>query len=234
VPAEAVIFDLDGVIVDSEQVWAEVRERFVREQGGHWRDEATQEMMGMSSIEWSSYMAEELRVRLPAQEISDRVAEQVRDVYRRKLPLIPGAVEAVRRVGAIWRLGLASSANRPLIELVLELAGLATLFEITVASEEVARGKPAPDVYLEATSRLRVEPRDAAAIEDSTSGLLAARRAGLAVIAIPNRSFPPTQEALAAADRVLGSLDELGRDAVEAALSEARRRLEASAASRGG
>jgi len=232
VPAEAVIFDLDGVIVDSEQVWAEVRERFVRKQGGRWSNDATREMMGMSSTEWSAYMADELGVPLPAREISDRVIEQVGDVYRQSLPLIPGATDAVRRLGAAWRLGLASSANRPLIDLVLELAGLSDLFEITISSEEVARGKPAPDVYVEATARLGIEPSHAAAIEDSTSGLLAARRARLAVIAIPNRSFPPTREALDAADRVLASLDELDREAVTDAFAQARRRLADAAAGR--
>jgi HAD superfamily hydrolase (TIGR01509 family) len=227
-----VIFDLDGVLIDSEEVWAEVRERFVREHDGSWRDQAQREMMGMSSTEWSRYMAEELGVPLPAEEISDRVVKSVGEVYRSKLPLIPGAGEAVRRLGAGWRLGLASSANRPLIDLVLERARLAPLFEITISSEEVARGKPAPDVYLEATARLGVEPSQAAAIEDSTSGLLAARRAGLAVIAIPNRAFPPAREALDAADRVLASLDELDREAVEGAFAQARQRLAASGPSR--
>jgi HAD superfamily hydrolase (TIGR01509 family) len=224
VAAEAVIFDLDGVLVDSEQVWAEVRQRFVREHGGRWDDRATREMMGMSSTEWSSYMANELEVPLPAAEISGRVVEQVCDVYRRSLPLIPGAVDAVRRIGAIWRLGLASSANRPLIDLVLELTGLAPLFEATISSEEVARGKPAPDVYLEATARLRVEPANAAAVEDSTNGLLAAHRAGLGVIAIPNRAFPPAPEGLDAADVVLTSLERLNREAVETSVNRARRR----------
>jgi HAD superfamily hydrolase (TIGR01509 family) len=227
VAAEAVIFDLDGVLIDSEEVWGQVRERFVRERGGRWRSEAQREMMGMSSTEWSRYMAEELGVPLPPPQISDAVVGRVGALYRGNLPLIPGAVEAVRRIAAVWPLGLASSANRPLIDLVLEIGGLAPLFEVTISSEEVARGKPAPDVYLEATARLGVEPGRAAAIEDSTNGLVAARRAGLAVIAIPNASFPPEQQALDAADRVLESLDELDRDAVEAAV-EAGRRADAS------
>jgi HAD superfamily hydrolase (TIGR01509 family) len=230
---DAAIFDLDGVLIDSEQVWADVRERFTRAQGGRWHDGATREMMGMSSTEWSRYIATELGVPMPAEQISHAVVERVAEVYRHSLPLLPGAVEAVRRIGAIWPLGLASSANRSLIDLVLELAGLASQFRVTISSEEVLRGKPAPDVYLEAAARLGVAPANAVAVEDSTNGLFAARRAGLGVIAIPNRSFPPAQEALDAADRILSSLDELDREAVEAAARSCRRRKHAPAAPTG-
>jgi HAD superfamily hydrolase (TIGR01509 family) len=205
-------------------VWAQVRERFVREQGGRWREEAAREMMGMSSTEWSRYMAQELGVRLEPEEISRRVVERVGEVYRDDLPVVPGAAEAVRRLAEAWPLGLASSANRPLIDLVLQLTELAPLFGVTISSEEVPRGKPAPDVYLEAAGRLGVDPSRAAAVEDSTNGLLAARRAGLGVIAIPNRAFAPDAHALDAADRVLASLDELDTGAVEEVVSEAERR----------
>jgi HAD superfamily hydrolase (TIGR01509 family) len=224
VAAEAVIFDLDGVLIDSEGVWAQVRERFVREHGGRWRDEAAREMMGMSSTEWSRYMAEELGVSLEPQEISRQVVERVGEVYREDLPLVPGAAEAVRRLAEGWPLGLASSANRPLIDLVLQLTELAPLFRVTISSEEVPRGKPAPDVYLEAAARLGVDPSHAAAVEDSTNGLLAARRAGLGVIAIPNRAFAPDAQALDATDRVLASLDELDTAVVDEVVSEAERR----------
>jgi HAD superfamily hydrolase (TIGR01509 family) len=224
VAPEAVIFDLDGVLVDSEEVWAKVREEFVREHGGRWHENAHREMMGMSSKEWSRYMADELGVSLSPQEISDQVVERVCEVYRRDLPLIPGAVDAVRRVGAVWRLGLASSANRPLINFVLELAGLEPLFAVTISSEEVPRGKPAPDVYLEALVRLGADPSRAAAVEDSGSGMLAAREAGLGVIAIPNRDFPPDQDALEAADSVLHSIAELTPQVVEAVVAQAQER----------
>jgi HAD superfamily hydrolase (TIGR01509 family) len=215
-----VIFDLDGVLIDSEEVWAKVREEFTRERGGRWTEQATRAMMGMSSTEWSRYMAEELAVPLPPEEISTLVAERVAEIYRRELPLIPGAVEAVRRVGAAWPLGVASSANRPLIELVLEVADLTSVFRAVVSSEEVPRGKPAPDVYLEAASRLEVEPGHAAAVEDSTNGLFAARAAGMAVVAVPNRAFPPAPEALEAAGRVLESLDELTPELIEEVVAD--------------
>ena len=216
---EAVIFDLDGVLVDSEQVWDEVRERLARELGGRWHPGAQRDMMGMSSIEWSRYMSDELGVPLSPEEVSADVVRRVEERYRRELPLLPGAAEAVRRIADRWPLGLASSSNRPIIDLVLELAGIEELFDVTVSSEEVDRGKPAPDVYLEAATRLGVEPRRGAAIEDSTNGLLAARAAGLGVVAIPNRAFPPDPEALEVADVTLDSLDGVSPDAIEDAVS---------------
>jgi HAD superfamily hydrolase (TIGR01509 family) len=216
---EAVIFDLDGVLVDSEQVWDRVREEFARERGGRWHPHAQRDMMGMSSNEWSRYMSAELGVPLPPEEISEDVARLVGEEYRSELPLIPGAVEAVSRIAERWPLGLASSSNRSIIDLALECAGIADRFAVTVSSEEVGRGKPAPDVYLEAAARLGVEPSRTVAIEDSTNGLLAARAAGLGVVAIPNRTFPPADHALDAADVVLGSLEELEPASIEAAVS---------------
>ncbi len=211
----AVIFDLDGVLLDSEPVWNEARETLTRDSGGRWSPEAVRDMMGMSSPEWSRYMHDELGVPLAPEEISRDVVARVRERYGAGLPLIEGAVDAVRALAAHWPLGLASSANREIIDLALGLSGLAALFATSVSSEEVAAGKPAPDVYLEAASRLAVSPAAAAAVEDSTNGLLSARAAGMAVIAVPNRDYPPAPEALAAADLVLGSLRELTPAAVE-------------------
>ena len=206
---EAVVFDLDGVLLDSEQVWDEVREQLVKERGGRWRDQAHTEMMGMSSVEWSRYMHDELGVSDPPEEISKEVVRRLAEVYRERLPLIEGAVEAVERLAARWPLGLASSSNRELIDLVLELSGLARFFQVTVSSEEVQHGKPAPDVYLEAARGLGVPPENCAAVEDSRNGIRAAKAAGMRVIAIPNPHFPPGEEALALADVTLGSLAEL-------------------------
>ena len=216
---EAVVFDLDGLLLDSEQVWDEVREALVRERGGRWHERAQADMMGMSSGEWSRYMHEELGVPDPPEEINRLVVERMLERYREQLPLIDGAVGAVRRLAERWPLGLASSSNRPVIDTALELMGVADLFRTTVSSEEVGRGKPAPDVYLEAARRLGVRPQDVAAIEDSASGIRSAKAAGMRVIAIPNPHFPPPDDVLAQADVVLGSLDELTADAVESASS---------------
>ena len=215
----AVIFDLDGLLLDSESAWDGGRRALVAEHGLPWPDGATEAMLGMSSTEWSRYVHETLRVPLEPAAISDRVVAHVLETYGERLPLLPGAENAVERLAARWPLGLASSSNRPLIDLVLDVSGLARFFRATVSSEEVAHGKPAPDVFLAAARRLGVEPATAAGIEDSNNGILAARAAGLRVIAIPNHEFPPGEEALAAADVVLGSLDELAPSAFESASS---------------
>lgn len=211
---DAVIFDMDGLLIDSEEVWDAVREELARERGGNWSDRAQRDMMGMSSNEWSRYMHDVVGLSESPEEINDEVVRRMADRYRASLPLVPGAVDAVTRIAA-WRpLGLASSSNRPLIDLVLELAGITGQFRVTVSSEEVGRGKPAPDVYLEAASRLGVAPGRAAAVEDSHSGIRAAKAAGMRVVAIPNPTYPPGDEALAEADVVLTSLAELAPEAI--------------------
>ncbi len=213
----AVIFDLDGVLVDSEAVWDEVRMQFTEENGGRWHADAQREMMGMSSVEWSTYVRDRLGVDMEPQEISTAVADRVAERYRERLPLLPGAVEAVKSLSAEWPLGLASSSNRHVIDLVLELAGIAANFQVSVSSEEVGAGKPAPDVYLEAAKRLGAEPARCAAIEDSSNGLRSARAAGMTVIAVPNRDFPPDPAALELADAALESLEQLTPDRIRAA-----------------
>jgi HAD superfamily hydrolase (TIGR01509 family) len=220
----AVVFDLDGVLIDSEAVWNDARRELVERSGGTWRDDAQRAMMGMSSVEWSRYMSEELEVPMSSEDISDAVVESLERRYREELPLIPGAREAVVRLAARWRLGLASSANRPVIELALREAELTECFAAAISSEEVARGKPAPDVYLEAARKLDTDPAACVAVEDSTNGLRSAAAAGMGVIAIPNPEFPPEGDALALADVRLGSIRELGPEAVERSLAGPVRR----------
>lgn len=219
----AVVFDLDGVLVDSESIWDAARREVVSRNGGRWQGDATQAMMGMSSPEWSRYLHDQLGVPLEPEQINDLVVAALLDQYRRRLPLLPGAVATVRRLADCWPLGLASSANRPVIEAVLERAGIADCFAVTVSGEEVAAGKPAPDVYLAATRRLGVDPTDAAAVEDSTNGLRAAAAAGMVVIASPNRAYPPEPDAVALAALVVASLNELTPDAIESAAQQARK-----------
>jgi HAD superfamily hydrolase (TIGR01509 family) len=206
---EAVVFDLDGVLLQSEEVWDAVRERYVREAGGRYDDEVQRAMMGMSAPEWSRYLHEEAGVWEDPEDINRDVVERMLEAYRRELPLLPGAVEAVRRTAESFPLALASSSNREVFEAVLDLAGIADCFSATVSSEEVARGKPAPDVYLEAARRLGVEPERCAAVEDSHAGIRSAKSAGMRVVAIPNASYPPDDEALALADATVRSLDDL-------------------------
>jgi HAD superfamily hydrolase (TIGR01509 family) len=217
----AVVFDLDGVLVDSEAAWDAARRELVRERGGTWKDSATRDMLGMSSLEWSRYVAEELGVDLPPEEISLQVVGHLLAVYRERLPLLPGAWEPVERLAGRWPLGLASSSNPEVIRVVLSESGLQRYFTAWVSSEEVGLGKPAPDVYLEAARRLGVRPADCVAIEDSENGIRSAHAAGMRLIAIPNRDFPPPDDVLALADRVAEALDELTPELVEALAPEA-------------
>ncbi|HEX6762392.1 MAG TPA: HAD family phosphatase [Gaiellaceae bacterium] len=212
---DAVVFDLDGVLVDSEQIWDDVRVELVRDAGLPFPPEATRAMMGMSSPEWSRYLVEQVGLPGTPEEANAAVVERMLERYAGGPPLLPGSVEAVRRMGDRWPLAIASSSNRELIDVVLDAAGLARFVQVSVSSEEVARGKPAPDVYLEATRRLGVEPAHAAAVEDSHNGIRSAKAAGLRVVAIPNLHFPPDAESLALADVVLRSIGELTVDVVD-------------------
>ena len=206
---DAVVFDLDGVLIQSEEVWDAVRERYVRGRGGRYDAKVQRAMMGMSAPEWSRYLHEEVGVPDRPDAINREVVARMLEAYRRELPLIAGAERAVRRAAEAFPLGLASSSNREVFEAVLELAGLTECFAATVSSEEVARGKPAPDVYLEAARRLGVAPGRCVAVEDSHAGLRSAKSAGMRVVALPNAGYPPDEEALALADAVVGALDEL-------------------------
>ena len=214
---EAVVFDMDGVMIQSEEIWDEVREEYVRERGGRYDDEVQRAMMGMSSVEWSQYLHDVAGVPDEPEAINDEVLRRMLERYREHVPLIEGAVGAVRRLAARYPLGLASSSNRALIDAVLLLAGLTEFFTATVSSEEVAHGKPAPDVYLEAARRLGIDSHRCAAVEDSHGGIRSAKAAGMRVIVLPNPSYPPDEDALALADVTIRSLVELTPELVDAA-----------------
>jgi len=212
---EAVVFDLDGVLIDSEHVWDEVRQQLAEERGGRWSESASRDMMGMSSPEWSRYMRDEVGLGDEPAEISAEVVRRLESRYRVELPLITGAKQAVERIAARWPLALASSSNRELIDLALQASGLGRWFAATVSSEEVARGKPAPDVFLEAARRLGVEPAYCGAVEDSENGIRAAKAAGMHTVAIPNPQYRPAEDALEQADVVLATIEDLAPDAFE-------------------
>jgi HAD superfamily hydrolase (TIGR01509 family) len=220
----AVVFDLDGVLIDSERCWDVARQAVVGAHGGHWQPQATRDMQGMSAPEWSRYLHERLGVELEPDEVNTAVVGRLRTEYREHLPLLPGAVEAVRAAASRWPLAVASSSNRELIELVLDESGLADAFAVVVSSEEVARGKPAPDVYLAAVQALGAAPPECVAVEDSTNGLRAAAAAGLVVVAVPNADFAPEPDALALAAVVTDSIAKLTPEVIERAARTASRR----------
>jgi HAD superfamily hydrolase (TIGR01509 family) len=222
---EAAIFDLDGVLMDSEPLWDRARRAVVAEHGGRWQAGATEAMQGMSSVEWAGYLQQALGVKASRDEIAGSVVDRLLQSYDEGLPLLPGAREAVARLAERWPLGLASSSNRAVIERVLGQAGLAGMFQVTVSSEEVARGKPAPDVYLEAARRLGAAPSHCCAIEDSANGIRSAVGAGMIVVAIPNQHFPPPPDVVARASLVLSGLDHLNADALSRADDRSHRAI---------
>ncbi|MEV6619470.1 HAD family phosphatase [Amycolatopsis sp. NPDC051106] len=204
---DAVIFDLDGVLVDSERIWDEVRRAVVAEHGGTWLPEATRAQQGMSTPEWARYLVEELGARLSPPEIATLVVKRMAARYAEEPPLIPGAVDVVRQVSARWPVAIASSSPVILIKGFLDVTGLPV--GAAVSSEQVGAGKPAPDVYLRAAELLGVAPGDCAAVEDTTNGLRSALAAGMAVYAVPNPHFPPDPEVLKQATAVVEKITDL-------------------------
>jgi len=214
-PVEAVIFDMDGVIVESEGLWDTAREALVKETGGRWGAGAQEAMMGMASHEWSVYVRDELQVPMSAEDISRDVVARLEALYREDLPLIEGAAEAVRAAADVWPVAIASSSNRELIDLIAELAGIADVLTTTVSSEEAGRGKPAPDVFLMAAEQLGADPANCVVIEDSSNGIRAGVAAGMKVIATPNKDFPPAQDALDLATLVLDRVADVTNQTIE-------------------
>ncbi|WP_116043123.1 HAD family hydrolase [Amycolatopsis palatopharyngis] len=206
---DAVIFDLDGVLVDSERTWDEVRRAVVAEQGGQWREEATRALQGMSTPEWARYLVTELGLPLPPEEVAELVVNRMAQRYEQGPPVLPGAEQAVRAVGELCPVAIASSSPPVLITAFLEATDLTGLVRVALSSEQVAAGKPAPDVYLEAAAQLGVNARSCIAVEDSTNGLRSALAAGMTVIGVPNPHFPPDPDVLAEVHTVLDDLAEL-------------------------
>lgn len=198
-----VVFDMDGVIVDSEHLWEESWTASCARRGVAWSARDTSSVQGMSAPEWAGYVAGKLGDAALADTVRDEcVGHVVKAVHDGQAPLLDGARELVVKTAALTPIAMASSAARPVIDAVLDRSALAARFGATVSSEEVARGKPSPDVYTEAANRVHIEPSNGIAVEDSSNGIRAAHAAGLHVVAIPNRSYPPVADALALAGHV--------------------------------
>ncbi|MEU7612392.1 HAD family phosphatase [Micromonospora sp. NPDC049204] len=212
---DAVVFDLDGVIVDSEPVWEEVRRAYVATHGGTWQPDTQRRLMGMSTGEWAHYLSGELGVGRTAEQVAVEVVEEMTRRYRDHVPLIAGADQVVRRLAARWPLGLASSSPTRLIEAALAATGLTDAFGATLSTEQTERGKPAPDVYLSVAERLGVDPARCVAVEDSSNGVRSAAAAGMRVVAVPHGSYPLDPDAARLAVVTLGAIGELTPELVE-------------------
>lgn len=219
---EAVIFDLDGLLVDSEPVWDDVRRAMADEVGTTWTSDDHKAIMGVSTREWADYMIDRLELDRPPQEVTDEVVARMIAMYRSGVPYLPGAVEAVDLAASHFRTALASGSHPALIEVVTADTPMRNKFQVIVAADEVGVGKPAPDVYLATADRLGVRPEACVCVEDSGNGVLSGVRAGMKVIAVPDPRFPPRADVLDQADVVLESLSELSLDLLES-LGEGRR-----------
>ena len=212
---QAVVFDMDGLLVDSEPVWDSARKSMADEAGAPWTPADHKAVMGVSTEEWADYMIEHLELTLTPQEVVDAVIGRMTEMYRAGVPYFPGAIEMVDRAAASFRTGLASGSHPALIEIVTADAPMQGKFEVIVAADDVGRGKPAPDVYLAAAERLGVDPADCVCLEDSGNGILSGATAGMRVIAVPDPRFPPSAEKLARADLVVSSLAEVTLERIE-------------------
>jgi HAD superfamily hydrolase (TIGR01509 family) len=219
---QAVVFDLDGVLIDSEHMWDEVRRGVAASADRPWPPGATLAMQGVGTADWSTYMAETIGIPRPPEVIAEQVTETLAKRYMAALPLMAGAITAVERMARRWPLGLASASPRRLIDIVLSSSALGRLFEVAVATEEVEAGKPSPAVYQEVVRRLGADPAQTVAIEDSSSGLRSAHAAGLIVVAVPQTAFPPTAEALSLAHAELPSLAALVPSVIDHLLESMR------------
>ena len=213
---QAVIFDLDGTLIDTEPVWESVRRELAAQDGIEWPESASRAVMGMSTREWSAYMADVVGIGPTAELAARRTIDGLVERYDRDLPVLPGAREVVRRLAAHWPLAVASSSPRDLIEHALQALGVRDLIAVVRSTEEgTARGKPAPDAFLWVADQLDAEPARTVVIEDSAGGIQAGLNAGMAVVAVPRPFLTPSDDLLAKASVVLAHLDELTVELVD-------------------
>lgn len=206
-PVQAVVFDMEGVLVDSEGYWLAARQDFARARGRQWTLEDQRLAMGLNTLEWARVMQERLGLDMPLEAIAEETTAGVLARYAQRLPVLPGAPEAVRLAASRYKVALASGSPPEVIRRVLQLMGLAEVFDAVVCGNDLPRGKPAPDIYLEAARQLGVEPPQAVGIEDSANGIRAVKAAGMRVIAIANPAIPLPEGLLEPGDPVLPSLE---------------------------
>ena len=209
-PVAAVVFDMDGVLIDSEVIWRRVRDAYAAEVGRGWSDDDQAAMMGLSTPDWSTRMRQRLGItHLSAAALADEIVRRVARAYADDVPVRPGAAAALEALAARWPLALASGSPRPLLDAAMAATGFARHFKSLLSGDEVVHGKPHPEIYLRTLDRLGVPASRAVGIEDSANGLRALRAAGMRAIATPCPEFPLPPEALALAQAHLDSLEAL-------------------------
>ena len=213
-PIEAVIYDMDGVLVDSEVYWDKSRVEFARDRGLVWTDEFQRLAMGRSTVGWATVMQEKLALDEPIDEIIAEMKARVIAHYEELMPARPGALESVAHLKRHFRVGLASGSPTDIIKAVLRITGLDQIFEVMIYGDEVPRGKPAPDIYLEALKQLGVAPAVSLGIEDSANGLRALKAAGMFAVAAPSPDYPLPADVLALADAHITTLEDFTVDLV--------------------
>ena len=212
---KAVIFDMDGLLIDSEPKWDEARADMAKRLDKSWGKKDHAAVMGVSTEEWATYMRDTWDLDMSLAEIVEEIVGRMRGYYREQIPFRKNAVEAVNLAAEHYRTALASGSERSLIDIVTTSEELDGKFEVVLSADQVERGKPHPDVYLETAKRLGVEPEQCVCLEDSQNGMLAGLNAGFKVIGIPDEDFPVDKEVLDKVDAVLESLDEFTLDLIE-------------------
>ncbi|MCS6834587.1 MAG: HAD family phosphatase [Anaerolineae bacterium] len=209
---DAIIFDMDGVLVDSEVYWLKSRQEFAQARGKVWTDADQRQAMGRNTVEWAEVMRERLSLDEAAEAIMSEMIDRVKAHYDERLPLRPGALEAVRVASGRARVALASGSPTAIIQHVMRLTGLDSVFEVMVYGDDYPNGKPAPDVYLGACERLGVDPRRCVGIEDSGNGIRSVVAAGMVCVAAPSPAFPLSEELLALCARKVDTMEALTAD----------------------
>lgn len=209
---EAIIFDMDGILIDSEPVWDAARARMAARLGKTWDKNDHEAVMGVSTAEWVAYMIKRLEPNMSHAEVQEEIARNMRELYTQEIPFMPLAIDTVDLAKSLYRVGLASGSIRELVDIVTTSPSLKGKFEYALSADQVERGKPWPDVYLKTCELMNVDPRNCLCIEDSGNGILAGKAAGMRVIAIPDERFPVKPEKLKEADLVLSSLEQVTKE----------------------
>ena len=213
-PIEAIIFDMDGVLVDSEVYWDKSRVEFAKDRGKTWTDEFQRLAMGRSTVGWAQVMQEKLQLDESIDEIIAEMKARVIAHYEKRMPTRPGAIESVHHMKQHYRVGLASGSPTEIIKAVMRITGLDQVFEVMVYGDGIARGKPAPDIYLEAMAQLGVTAPVTVGIEDSANGLRSLKAAGILAVAAPSPDYPLPADILALGDAHISTLADFNIDLI--------------------